>query len=645
MILKRQSYDIRTICIAIVFVVMSSCGPGRDTMISSALEEAGVNVSEIETVLAHYSDERQKVAEYLVSSMVGRYSSIGVGIDSIEMIYSQLPHKNGTWQFDSIQSVLVKRYEQLPVKKILDLQTLSSEYLIRNIDDAWDNIKQLSWNNNLTIDEFCELLLPYRSGNEEITDWRPVYKIALDSLRYKIDNAENSVEAARIVAKALGEIHYNNKAKTPHRPAIRLLHSPVGYCREECDRNIFAMRAFGIPVAVDEFLVSPDNGAQHQWNVVYDNIDGRYRMFNNSKYLPMRDSLHNDGRRRGKVYRQTLCLNFDRLDKFKDAVNPPSELLNPYKKDVTAEYFGHNEAKVEISSEINDVYLGLFTPDGFRPIDIARREGKYAIFEDIEPQLIYFPIKREGNGYQTCGMPFMLSRNNMLHSFVPSDKYSNVRLIRKMPFWLHHITRMKSVLGCRIQIGQTSCGPWIDLDSVKRIPTHSFIRIPVNMETSDRFIRIAIPVDKQAEIAEIIAATDSLAINRLPLTIISDTVTDRMRKLTDGDILSWTNYKSEDSDLIFNVESMETVNNIFFVPRNDDNYVMPGEEYELFYFDSCGWRSLGKKVAKNFHVDFYAPGNAVLWLRNLTKGREEQVFIWRNGKQIFNTNMSANTTF
>ena len=48
-------------------------------MISSALEEAGVNVSEIETVLAHYSDERQKVAEYLVSSMVGRYSSIGVG--------------------------------------------------------------------------------------------------------------------------------------------------------------------------------------------------------------------------------------------------------------------------------------------------------------------------------------------------------------------------------------------------------------------------------------------------------------------------------------------------------------------------------------------------------------------------------------
>lgn len=121
MILKRQSYDIRTICIAIVFEVMSSCSSGRDTMISSALEEAGVNVSEIETVLAHYSDERQKVAEYLVSSMVGRYSSIGVGIDSIEMIYSQLPHKNGTWQFDSVQSVFVKRYEQLPVKKNIGL--------------------------------------------------------------------------------------------------------------------------------------------------------------------------------------------------------------------------------------------------------------------------------------------------------------------------------------------------------------------------------------------------------------------------------------------------------------------------------------------------------------------------------------------
>ena len=48
-----------------------------------------------------------------------------------------------------------------------------------------------------------------------------------------------------------------------------------------------------------------------------------------------------------------------------------------------------------------------------------------------------------------------------------------------------------------------------------------------------------------------------------------------------------------------------------------------------------GWKSLGSKVATEREIDFLVPQNALLWLRNRTKGREEQVFIYKNGRQYF----------
>lgn len=78
------------------------------------------------------------------------------------------------------------------------------------------------------------------------------------------------------------------------------------------------------------------------------------------------------------------------------------------------------------------------------------------------------------------------------------------------------------------------------------------------------------------------------------------------------------------------------IERIVFSPRNDDNYIWPGDNYELFYQDGInGWKSLGGKVATEREIDFLVPQNALLWLRNRTKGREEQVFIYKNGRQYF----------
>ena len=90
----------------------------------------------------------------------------------------------------------------------------------------------------------------------------------------------------------------------------------------------------------------------------------------------------------------------------------------------------------------------------------------------------------------------------------------------------------------------------------------------------------------------------------------------------------WFGYDlGEDNDYLFA--------GVGFCPNSDQNMIEPGDLYELFYFKDQ-WISLGQQMASNNHLIYdNAPVGALLWLRNLTKGKEERVFTYENKKQIW----------
>nr|WP_233567065.1 hypothetical protein [Parabacteroides sp. AM58-2XD] len=45
------------------------------------------------------------------------------------------------------------------------------------------------------------------------------------------------------------------------------------------------------------------------------------------------------------------------------------------------------------------------------------------------------------------------------------------------------------------------------------------------------------------------------------------------------------------------------------------------------------------QTATGWELKYRAPDNALLWLRDRTKGREEQVFIYKEGKQYFTVDL------
>jgi hypothetical protein len=62
-----------------------------------------------------------------------------------------------------------------------------------------------------------------------------------------------------------------------------------------------------------------------------------------------------------------------------------------------------------------------------------------------------------------------------------------------------------------------------------------------------------------------------------------------------------------------------------------------GDEYELFYWSQSGWTSLGSQIGDSTGELIYenCPTNALFWLRNHTRGKEERIFTYENGKQVF----------
>ena len=152
-----------------------------------------------------------------------------------------------------------------------------------------------------------------------------------------------------------------------------------------------------------------------------------------------------------------------------------------------------------------------------------------------------------------------------------------------------------------------------------------------------RYVRVRPAAGNVVNLAELEFFADEARQEKLPYNVLSCGkphytvgINYPATHLQDGNIL--TNYISSETDVpvVVDFGCPVALRAAVLTPRNDDNFVRPGETYELFYQDGAnGWVSLGRQVAAGEVLEYdEVPDNALLWLRNLTKGREEQVFRW-----------------
>ena len=85
------------------------------------------------------------------------------------------------------------------------------------------------------------------------------------------------------------------------------------------------------------------------------------------------------------------------------------------------------------------------------------------------------------------------------------------------------------------------------------------------------------------------------------------------------------------------LKEARTITKIVFNPASDDNAVIAGNPYQLYYWNN-GWQLFNteEKIAKSNYITFNnVPEGSLYVLKNAKGGKEERIFQFKNGRQLF----------
>lgn len=623
--MKKLCYIVFAITISCIW---ESCTSNRH--LEELLQKAGSNRPELEKVLEYYKNDKKKTkaARFLIENMGDCYTTVAPLIDSLKVLKRMITeHGMDTDWTDSVCRVWNNR-SYGKSRKIYDVEVITAQYLIENIDMAFDVWEKRPWAKYYSFDEFCRYILPYRIGDEPLEQWRGKYykKYAgkVDSI-YLGSDIVKKIQAIRTIFKDEGFSWNDKLPELPHLGPLFLFENRLGGCLESCDYSVYLLRALGIPAATDSYLISPHTTGGHYWTVVRDTT-GLLVPFWLMETEVTRGG--NDGRAKGKVYREEFG----------------GEL-----RDVTADYFGKNQAKIKIAcpDDVKQIYLCVFSQGEHVPIAETKRKGKIVVFKNLEPNIRFIPMYYSKEHIQKfAGYPFYIDSIGRTVSLIPDTLTKrNAVLWRKYPHHDYEKERLYRMAGtCMEGSLFTDFRNAQTLLTLPKRPRSCRQLISIENNTEIRYIRWNAKPAKHYVMAAEIAFYNKEDGGIIPYTFIEIPEPDGRlygpEKMQDGDILTCYQAKKDGEHfLIFDLGKSCKIGSMLYIPRNDDNYIASGELYELFYHNGTeGWISLGKQMGISDSLIYEnIPSNAMLWLRNLTKGREEQQFILgERGEQMFN---------
>lgn len=330
----------------------------------------------------------------------------------------------------------------------------------------------------------------------------------------------------------------------------------------------------------------------------------------------------------------------------KDEENVPALFSDPHIVDVTDQYIQTVDVNLPDcfpqAHAPRYAYLGVFDAQNWKIVAYGKRRGKGYRFERMAPGAVYLPMYYSEGSTASAYYPIKVDEDGGLHVLKPDTaRLRSVKLYRKFMdlfprIWLNNFA------GSRFVFSRDASFRRADTIRVDTLAECNFQTVVLGKPY--RYMKF-IPVAKTGgNIAEI-RLYDKQG-KQVKGKIIGnfhpkepDDVMQAMGMAFDGNVLSCsrTDGKQKDAWLGLDLGKAVELSKLVYLPRNDDNFIREGELYELFYWDK-GWRSLGQKTGdgeRQCLVYDNVPENALLLLRNLSKGKEERIFTYEGGKQVW----------
>ncbi len=389
-----------------VSIALISCSsrdfepPGN---VISILDKSGSNRPELEKVIQHYknSDEviKEEAAYFLIGNMEDHGYAVFKLVDStgqkVEFdVLNYLDYEALLDGWDAIEEMNGKIHFELDTM-IKDYESISGDYLIRNIDLAFEAWENNPWAKHLSFDQFCEYVLPHRSSNEPVEEWRSYFVEELAWVKDSIKDETDPVEAACWVNDYI-KLWFRFDPRYYEHPTDQglseLLQNKMGRCEDMTNLAIFAMRALAIPVMSDFTPYWAKTGNNHAWNAILDKNDSVI-IFMGGEANPGQYKL---GHKLAKVYRKTFATVDNSLGaKKQDWEKVPKYLGKKNIKDRTFDYIPVKKIKIDLTQGIPDstnfAYICVFNTGEWKACDYTRIYGEKAYYDNLGLGVAYLP--------------------------------------------------------------------------------------------------------------------------------------------------------------------------------------------------------------------------------------------------------------
>ena len=626
------------------FLLLCGCASGETDRLGMALEMAGNKRVAVELFLDGYEEGslERKAAEYIVVGMPYNLTLDGKELGKYLGFYHlfSMNGKSGLAMVDSIQEATGKFYVA-SLRAWPDIRNIDPEFVARDMRLAFDTRMRMPWCRNTSDSDFIRYVAPYRIGDERVMNWRDETLHHLPWMGEVIDSLVTAgVDDPLVAAQAIME-HWNRKefrwtGQLPSGPALGYANvtDKAGTCREFAHGVVYLMRAAGIPSGIDMVPVRGENSAGHSWPFIIGK-DGRTYVTctENPSFVPAPefDIVA------AKIYREEFGIN-DSMDTElpSETSMRPKFLRIPKLTDVTAVYKpsgSHDIALPDIEGG-GTVYLASWGNNEWVAVGFHTGSSR-PVFHNVSQGVVLVAARMEDNVLSPICLPFVVEEGGVIRKIGPGGTEGMLTAYSKFP-----LNERNGELVYRSIDGviEGSDEPSFSVrDTVFRISglakrRVNYVTLPAQSRPH-RYYRYYGAEGSNCNIAEIglyADTSDSLPLRGrvfgTPGAVDGDTAHD-YRKVFDGDIFTSFDYKEKSGgwaalDLGYPV----SVGKVMFVPRNRDNYVREGDEYELFWFGSCRWNSAGRKRATADSIDFQAPRGTLYYLKNHTRGRSERIF-------------------
>ena len=579
------------------------------------------------TVVKQTGDtQKYRAALYLARSMENAYSLQGKSLDlycrQLDSFY--LRKDANVFTLREFNDSLFKTSAYFAdLARVYDKDVISLEYLVNHLNlsiELWHSSK---WAKNLSFKDFCSYLLPYRVADELIEDWHTEYRRKYDSYLDSLSRDENTTleQFYSVVNDIICEPHSYSSYPSgkPALPPSILLKIKAGSCDDYVSLFTHIARTYGIPVAEDYTPQWGNHSQGHTWVAI---IDGE-----ETRHYAVGEPLFHE---REKPFTWKLVKAYrkqngnDVTDKYVKTIDFSIKTISPARGDAVA--------------------LAVFNNKDWIPICYTKRHGNMATFRKVGYPSVFLPMfMRNGVITEPAGLPILIDSTGLAHELIPNTD-SLVSVVLKRKYLETHIWRwVDSLKNGHFELSNQ---PTFDYKIDIYIPDSigfNYQQLYVDSRVGDkyRYFRYIPQKYTSGNISEI-ELYDSAGKQLLGSVIgnyISSDSSHSMDKAFDGNPLTFARCKpyQEEAWLGLDIGKGAEISKICFLPRSDDNFIREGEEYELYYWNGR-WLSLGKQMGSRITQELIynnVPYNALLLLHNHSKGKEERIFTYANGNQIW----------